>query len=142
MNKKDKPVYEARLKVPFHDADPMQVVWHGNYIKYFEIARDGLLDEAGVDLQSFFNNTKYLFPVIKTSTKHIFPLRHRDEFICKATLLEAKFKIVFEFEIRLVKDNKLCAKGKSEQAAVKYPEMEILFNIPEQIQKALGLNNE
>ena len=54
MNKKNKPVYEARLKVPFHDADPMQVVWHGNYIKYFEIARDGLLDEAGVDLQSFF----------------------------------------------------------------------------------------
>ncbi len=28
--------------LPFHDLDPMRVVWHGNYMKYFEIARDGL----------------------------------------------------------------------------------------------------
>lgn len=141
-DKDNRNTYEVRLKVPFHDVDPMQVVWHGNYFKYFEIARDGLLNQMGVDLQSFFSDTQYVFPVIKTSAKHIFPLRHRDEFICKATLIGTKFKIIMTFEIRLVKDNKLCAKGKSEQAAVKYPEMEIMFNIPEKIQQAFGLINE
>jgi acyl-CoA thioester hydrolase len=131
--------YEARLKVPFHDLDPMQVVWHGNYFKYFEIARDGLLNKLDVNLQSFSHDTQFVFPVIRTSTKHIFPLRHNDDFTCKATLIEAKFKIVVAFEIRLIKDNILCAKGKSEQAAVKFPEMKIMFQLPEDIRKAFGI---
>jgi acyl-CoA thioester hydrolase len=139
MSKENKNSYQVRLAVPFHDLDPMQVVWHGNYFKYFEIARDGFLYSRGIDLQSFAGNMKYVFPVIKTSVKYISPLRHRDEFICKATLLEAKFKIAFEFEIRLVSDDKLCAKGKTEQVAVKMPEMEILFGIPDEIRIALGI---
>ena len=130
--------HEAIISVPFHDCDPMHVVWHGNYFKYFEIARDGLLFKLGVDLQSYFEKEKFLFPIVKTSVKHIFPLRHRDEFICKANLLDARFKISFSFEIRLLLDNKLCARGKTEQVAVKYPEMEIMFNIPDDIRKALG----
>lgn len=138
MTKHIVPPFEAKLCVPFHDCDPMQVVWHGNYFKYFEIARDGLLLQKEVDLQSYFENVKYLFPIVKTSVKHIFPLRHRDEFICKATLTDARFKIAVSFEIRLVKDNKLCAKGHTEQVAVKYPEMEIMFNIPDDIRARLG----
>jgi acyl-CoA thioester hydrolase len=138
MSKDKIHTHEAKISVPFHDCDPMQVVWHGNYFKYFEIARDGLLYKLGVDLQSYFQKAQYVFPIIKTSIKHVSPLRHRDEFICKATLTDARFKLAFSFEIRLVKDNKLCAKGKSEQAAVKYPEMEIMFNIPEDIRTTLG----
>jgi acyl-CoA thioester hydrolase len=65
-------------------------------------------------------------------------LRYRDEFTCKATVTEAQYKIVINFEIRLVGDNQLCARGKSEQVAVKYPAMEILFEIPDDIRKALG----
>lgn len=130
--------YEAILKVPFHDLDPMHVVWHGNYFKYFEIARDGLLTQRGVDIQSFFQKLHYIFPIIKTSVKHVFPLRHRDEFLCKATLLDARIKLAFSFELRLVKDNKLCARGKTEQVAVKFPEMEMMFNIPDEIRIALG----
>jgi acyl-CoA thioester hydrolase len=138
MSKDTLHTYEARISVPFHDCDPMQVVWHGNYFKYFEIARDGLLYQRGVDLQSYFEKSQLLFPIIKTSVKYIFPLRHRDEFICKATITDAKFKIGFSFEIRLCKDNKLCAKGKTEQAAVKFPEMQIMFNIPDDIRVTLG----
>ncbi len=130
--------HEARFSVPFHDLDPMQVVWHGNYLKYFDVTRAGLFDSIGVDLYAFYEKTKYIFPIIKTSTKHIFPLRHRDEFTCKASLRDASSKIIIDFEIRLLADNRLCARGRSEQAAVKYPEMEILFRIPDEIRKVLG----
>jgi acyl-CoA thioester hydrolase len=33
------------LEIPFHDVDMMQVVWHGHYAKYFEIARCALLEK-------------------------------------------------------------------------------------------------
>ncbi|VEB42441.1 acyl-CoA thioester hydrolase, YbgC/YbaW family [Chromobacterium violaceum] len=32
------------LEPAFHDLDPMDVVWHGNYVKYLEIARCALLE--------------------------------------------------------------------------------------------------
>lgn len=130
--------HEIQYKVPFYDLDPMQMVWHGNYLKYFDIARFELFDTLGVDLLSYFKKTNYLFPITKTSTKHIVSLRYKDEFKCKATVIEAQYKIVVDFEIRLVKNNQICAKGRSEQVAVKYPEMEIIFEIPDDIRKALG----
>lgn len=134
------PVKSCQLKfsVPFHDLDPLQVMWHGNYLKYFDMTRSDLFLKFGVDLYRVYKDAKYIFPITKTYTKHIFPLRFRDEFICEAKLIEGKYKILIHFEIRLVKNNKLCARGKSEQLAVKLPEMETMFRIPDDVRTALG----
>ncbi len=131
--------FQARLKVPFHDLDPLNVVWHGNYLKYFDIARFGLFSAAGIDLYRYSLEKNYIFPLTKTSTKFISPLRHNDEFICKATLLEATVKIVMGFEIRRVMDGAVCTKGSSDQVAVKLPQMEIMFEIPGDIREAFGV---
>lgn len=129
---------EVRFTVPFHDLDPMQMVWHGNYLKYFEVARSALFAQSGVDLFDYFKKTNCLFPIIKTATKHVASLMYLDEFKCKAFIVEAKYKIVMDFQIRLLKNNQLCARGRTEQVAVKYPEKEILFEIPKDIREALG----
>jgi acyl-CoA thioester hydrolase len=138
MNKDNKKSFEIRRNVPFYDLDPMQIVWHGNYFNYFEDARRALLDHLGIDLYAYYEKTKIIFPIIRTATKHISPLRYRDEFICKATMVEARFKIVVDFEIRLAEDGKICTRGRTEQVAVQSPEMEILLRIPDEIQAALG----
>ena len=130
--------YEQQFAVPFYDLDPMQVVWHGNYLKYFDTTRQELCYAMGFDPVAYYKQTKILFPIVKTSTKHIVSLRHRDQFTCKATLMEARYKIVVDFEIRLNNNGTLCTKGRSEQVAVKYPETEILFEIPDDIRKILG----
>jgi acyl-CoA thioester hydrolase len=130
---------EIHQRVQFYDVDPMQIVWHGNYFNYFENARVALFAKLGVDLFDYYKKTQCLFPIIRTATKHIYPLRNGDEFICKATLREGKTKIVVDFEIRLKKDGKVCARGRTEQLAVQAPEMEIMFTLPDEIRKALGL---
>ena len=94
METEKRPSYEVTLKVPFYDLDPMQIVWHGNYLKYFDIARSELYDHLGVDLFAFHDRTRYIFPIIRTSVKHIHPLKRGDEFICRATVKEARTKIV------------------------------------------------
>jgi len=132
------PSYEVTLKVPFFDLDPMQIVWHGNYLKYFDIARSELYDHLGVDLFAFHDRTRYIFPIIRSAVKHIRPLKRGDEFVCRATVKEARTKIVVLFEIRLVRDGTLCARGSTEQVAVREPEMEMEFTIPEEISRALG----
>ena len=138
MDTDKKTLCEVNLKVPFHDLDPLQMVWHGNYLKYFDIARSALFIQAGIDLFDYFKQTNYLFPITKTTTKYITPLRYLDEFKSIATVVEAHYKIVIDFQIRLNSNNQICAKGRSEQVAVKYPEMEIMFEIPEDIRNALG----
>ncbi len=133
--------HEVKLKVPFHDLDPMHVVWHGNYLKYFDIARFGLFRDAGIDLYEYCCKSEYLFPVTRTSTKHIVSLRHGDEFICRAQVMDANIKIVIDFEIVRIKDNVVCAKGRGDQVALKMPEMETLFEIPREIRAVLGFGS-
>ena len=130
--------HEVKMKVPFFDLDPMQMVWHGNYLKYFDIARSELFDGLGVDLFEFHDRTRYIFPIIRRSVKYIRPLKRGDEFICRATVKEARSKIVVAFELRLVADGTICARGTTEQAAVLAPEMEMVYTIPEEISRALG----
>ncbi|MGA9536691.1 MAG: thioesterase family protein [Desulfobacterales bacterium] len=131
-------VYEFKRRVPFHDLDPLQIVWHGNYLKYFDIARFGLFKQAGLDLYQYFLDRQLIFPVTRSSAKHIVPLRYDDEFVCKATVTEAVYKIAMSFEIRLAGNGQICTRGKSEQVAVKMPEMEMQFEVPGDVTTALG----
>jgi acyl-CoA thioester hydrolase len=131
-------VYEFKRRVPFHDLDPLQIVWHGNYLKYFDIARFGLFKQAGLDLYQYFLDRQLIFPVTRSSAKHIVPLRYDDEFVCRATVTEAVYKIAMSFEIRLAANGQICTRGKSEQVAVKMPKMEMQFEVPGDVTVALG----
>ena len=39
--------HRAEIEVPFFDVDVMQIVWHGHYVKYLEVARCAFLDAIG-----------------------------------------------------------------------------------------------
>jgi len=130
------------LRVPYYDVDLMQIVWHGNYLKYFELARHALFREHGVDLRRYTEETRYAFPIVRSTIKHRWPLRFDDEFTCTAVLREIRVRIVMDFEIKLIAEGKLCATGRTEQVAVRLPEMEMDFQIPEEIQKAFYGNEQ
>ncbi len=128
----------VRLCIPFCDVDAMQVVWHGNYFKYFDAARDRLFRDAGLDLYRGFEDGGLVFPITRTQTKHIRPLRLRDEVDCTAVLVEAECRLVVEFEVRLAATGTLCAKGRTEQAAVRLADGTLELRLPETMRRALG----
>jgi acyl-CoA thioester hydrolase len=127
----------VRMTVPYYDVDIMQIVWNGHYFKYFETARQTLFNECGLNLLNYAKTAGYTFPVVRSRIKHIRPLRLDDEFICTAILREARIRIVLDFVITLASNGLVCAKGQSEQVALRLPEMELTLLIPEEIQKAL-----
>ncbi len=129
--------FEIERKVAFYELDPMQIVWHGNYYKYFEDARSGLLRRAGIELHDYYAHNNIAFPIIKTAAKHIYPLRYGDAFICKATVAECREKLVIDFEIRLKEGGRVCVKARTEQVAVQMPEGEMQFELPAEIRSAL-----
>lgn len=128
----------VRFSIPFCDVDAMQVVWHGNYFKYFDAARDRLFGDAGIDLYQVMEDGGLVFPITRTQTKHIRPLRFRDDVECKATLVEAECRIVVDFEIRLAGSGAICARGRTEQAAVRLADGTLELRLPESFRRALG----
>jgi len=127
----------VRLKVPYYDIDIMQIVWNGHYFKYFEVARQAFFRECGLDLLAYAKEKGYIFPIIRSKIKHIRPLRMEDEILCTALLREARIKIVLDFEIKMVSNGLVSAKGQSEQVALRLPDMELELFIPEEIRNAL-----
>lgn len=132
----------VRLQVAFHELDPMQVVWHGNYLKYFDAARQALFEGSGLDLYQMHQDGGLVFPVTRSSIKHIRSLRFRDTFDVYARVVEATCRIVLDFEIRLAKDGTLCAKGRSEQVAVRLPEGTLELRLPDEVRRALDRSND
>ena len=53
------------IEVPFHDVDTMNVVWHGHYLKYFEIARCKLLDQFHYNYNQM-RDSGFAWPVIES----------------------------------------------------------------------------
>jgi acyl-CoA thioester hydrolase len=138
MNDHQKVSATIRMKVPFHDVDAFNVVWHGHYLKYFEVARDALFEKCSIDLTAYHRQTGVIFPITRSSIKHIRPLTYQQEFLCTASVREAKRKIVLDFEISLPADGAVCARGSTEQVAVHASTMRLELRIPEDIGRALG----
>ena len=107
---------EAETTVEFYDCDPMQVVWNGNYLNYFEIGRRVLIEKIGytyTELEEF----GYIFPIVEISAKYLIPLRHRDHARIKAILTEYENRIKIKYEIRNIKTGILTTRGFSTQMA-------------------------
>jgi acyl-CoA thioester hydrolase len=107
---------EAEITVEFFDLDPMRVVWHGNYINYFEVGRRMLLEKIGYDYNEM-EASGYSFPVIEISAKYVDSLKFKDRAIIKAILLEYENRLRIKYEIRNAKTGVLTTKGVSTQMA-------------------------
>src|SRR5690606_75173 len=76
---KDRRLHETsvELEVPFHDVDALRIVWHGHYLKYFEIARTALLRARGLDAGDLVG-ARYQLVVVESHCRHGAPLRYGD----------------------------------------------------------------
>ena len=120
---------ETEFTVEFFHLDPMQVVWHGNYINYFEIGRRVLLEKIGYSYNDM-KESGYFFPVIEVSVKYTGSLRFLDCAKIKAILLEYENRLKIQYEIRNLKTGVVVTKGFSTQMAFDVKAGESCFYCP------------
>jgi acyl-CoA thioester hydrolase len=108
---------EVEFTAEFYDVDSMRIVWHGNYIKYFEKARCALLNKIGYDYTEM-EESGWAFPVASISVKYINSLRFKDTVRAKAVLTEYENCIKIKYELFNAKTGQLCTKGESTQMAI------------------------
>ena len=68
---------ETRLRVRFAETDAQGVVYYGRYFTYFEVARVGLLEHAGLDIVVPGGGGS--FYVVHAACDYRAPLRYRDQ---------------------------------------------------------------
>lgn len=123
----------VRHEIPFHDVDAMRVVWHGNYARYFEIARCHLLRNFDLDYTDM-EALGYLFPVIRMDCRYVSPLRFGEVALVTATVVEAEFKMAIRYRIVEEKTGRKVATGSTEHAVLD-SDFNLLMPVPVEIRE-------
>jgi acyl-CoA thioester hydrolase len=120
---------EAETTVEFFHLDPLQVVWHGNYINFFELGRRMLLEKIDYSYREM-EQSGYAFPVVDISVKYPGSLRFGDRALIKAVLMEYENRLRIQYEIRNAKTGIITTRGVSSQMAVDIKTGESCFVCP------------
>lgn len=109
-------VSKASVVVRYAETDMMGIVYHANYLPWFEIGRTTLLKELGVPYRQL-EADGYRLPVLEIAAKYVRPATYDDEITIITKLLEKPLiKIRLEYEVR--RGEELLATGSSVHAFV------------------------
>ena len=121
---------EVEVEIPFHDGDPAGVTWHGNYFRYFELARCALLDKIDFnDLQR--DEAGYAWPIVDTRVKFVKPTVFRQRVKVRATLEEYDIRLKIAYLITDAESGERHTKGFTVQVAVDQSTNEMCYCSPQ-----------
>jgi acyl-CoA thioester hydrolase len=120
---------ETETQVHFFDVDPMEVVWHGHYVKYLEIARGALLDSIDYNYPQM-RDSGYLWPVIDLQLRYVAPARFGERLKLRAEIVEWENRLKIEYLIREAGSGRRLTRGSTIQVAVAIASGEMCFASP------------
>jgi acyl-CoA thioester hydrolase len=105
--------------VRFSEVDSMQVVWHGEYVRYFEDGREAFGRKyPGVGYMDFYANG-YTAPIVDIQLQYISPLTVNEVAVIETHFIDTPAaKLCFEYIIHRQSDGALVARGSSVQVFV------------------------
>ena len=115
--------------VPFYDLDPIEVCWHGNYPRYFELARTALLQRIDYDYPKM-RASGYVWPIIEMFIRYAQPLTYQQHLHLDARLVEWENRLKIAYEIRDALTQKRLTYGHTVQVAVDIQTREMCFVSP------------
>lgn len=120
----------SRIRVRFSEVDAMQVVWHGEYVRYFEDGRQAFGREYGFDYCDFFDNG-FTTPIVELNVQYKHPLTFGEEAIVETRYIATEAaKIIFDYTVYRAADMSVAATGSSVQVFINRDRNELELNTP------------
>ncbi len=140
MSAVSQPTWQARIEIeiPFYDLDSVSIVWHGNYPKYFELARCALLEKFNYGY-SEMRESGYIWPIIDLQIRYIKPLVFKQCIVVDAVLKEWEYRLKIDYLIRDATTQARLTKGSTTQVAVDAKTNELCLMSPTILFDRLGL---
>lgn len=127
--KKEALICRTESKIRFSDVDSMNVVWHGNYIKYFEDGREAFGDLFGINYIDFYSRG-FLIPLVKINCDYKSPLKYGDTAVIETRFVNCDAaKLIYDYTIYRNYTHEVVATGSSVQVFLN-TDMELLLDFP------------
>lgn len=129
--------HEIELKPAFFDVDPMSVVWHGHYVKYFELARSALMAKHDYDYHAM-RESGFFWPIVDLRIKFVRPAALHQLLKVRATITEFESRLRVEY--RISSGSEVVTKGHTIQVAVDANTLEMQWVCPKILWDKLGVS--
>jgi acyl-CoA thioester hydrolase len=134
-------VGETTLRVRYAETDKMGVVYHSNYVIWFEVGRVELLRQLGFEYSSMEKDDDCHIPVVDLRVRYKAPALYDDEIVIRTRMANVRASLLhFTYEVARGGDGTLLATGET---------MHIIVNsrfqrraLPERYMKAFAANQQ
>jgi len=101
----------SRLRVRYAETDTMGVVYHSNFLVYFEIGRTDYFRDLGFTYKELESKDVFM-PVTESYCRYLYPARYDDQLeIITSFGMISRLRIRFDYEVVREPDLKLLAQG-------------------------------
>ncbi|WP_033960385.1 acyl-CoA thioesterase [Psychroserpens jangbogonensis] len=108
MNEHGELVVTHKVRIRFNETDALGIVWHGNYLKYFEDGREAFGRQFHISYLDAKQNG-YATPIVKTTTDHKLTLTYGETATVETQYVNtASAKLVFRYLIKNEADAIVC----------------------------------
>ncbi len=109
----------VRFRVRYAETDQMGVVYHANYLPWFEMARTELCAARGVRYRDIEANDGLLLTVVEAQGRYDAPARYDDEILAEARLKHSHPRMIaFTYEIRNALTSQLLVTGETKHVFI------------------------
>ncbi|MGE5322859.1 MAG: acyl-CoA thioesterase [Actinomycetota bacterium] len=105
---------ETRLRVRYAETDKMGVVYHSNYVIWFEVGRVELLRQLGFEYSTMEKEDDCHIPVVDLRVRYKAPAQYDDEIVVRTRLANVRSSLLhFAYEVLRAGDRTLLATGET-----------------------------
>ena len=110
--------YHCRQRTLYADTDRSQVVYHANYLRYFEHGRASLMRDAAYTYKQI-EESGYVYPIIKVDIDYYRPLYYDDAMVIytRPSNLE-RVRLQFDYVITHKESGDIVCKGLTRHCAI------------------------
>ena len=112
-------ICETQLRVRYAETDQMGVVYHSNYVIWFEVGRVELMRQLGFRYRDMEQHDNCHIPVADLHVRYKEPAYYDDEIVVRTRLAGAHRSLLrFRYEVLRAADRKLLAEGETTHLVV------------------------
>lgn len=105
---------ETRVRVRYAETDQAGMVYHSNYLIWFEIGRVELCRDHGFNYRDMEIEADALLPVTECRLRYRIPAKYDDVIVIRTRATDIRSRAIsFMYEVRREADNALLAEGET-----------------------------
>lgn len=105
---------ETTLRVRYAETDRMGIVYHSNFVVWFEVGRVELMRQLGFQYSEMEQHDKCHIPVVDLRVRYKAPAQYDDEIVVRTELKNVRSSLLhFSYEVFRLSDRALLATGET-----------------------------